>query len=92
MGEPREDPGPAPGRLGAWVDGPRDPQAWRQLENSWGPQESPRGLPLMSGVTLSKTWGNSARDRCCPKDWVLIPAGVWEVCWATSSWGPWRTP
>ena len=46
--------------LPAW-DRPRDPQAWRQLENSWGPQESPRQLLLMPGVTLRKTWGNSAR-------------------------------
>ena len=77
--------------LPAW-DRPRDPQAWRQLENSWGPQESPRGLLLMPGVTLHKTWGNSARYCWCPKDWVLTPARVWEVCWATSSWGPQRTP
>lgn len=26
-----------------------------------------------------QSMGNSARDRCCPRDWVLIPAGVWEV-------------
>lgn len=52
--------------LPVW-DRPRDPQAWRQLENSWdSPQESPRGLLLMPGVTLCKTWGNSARYRWCP--------------------------
>ena len=73
-------------------DGPRDPQAWGQLQNSRGPWESPRGLLLMPGATLCNTWGNSARDRWCPKDRVLTPTGVWEACWAMSSWGPRRTP
>lgn len=77
--------------LPAW-DGPRDPEAWGRLEDSWGPQEGSRGLLLMPGATLCKTWGNSAMDRWCPKDWLLTASGVWEACWATSSWGPRTTP
>ena len=60
--------------LPVW-DGPRDPEAWGRLENSWGSRESPRGLPLTPGVTLHRTWGNSATDRWCAKDWLLTRSG-----------------